>query len=102
LHTRWRGVVRDTDVICSWGHYEPSRFLAAAGLRPKARLDLRHVATDVVRARVGALSDYRENVGPSDGPFRVEGRGGRKLRALADIIDSFTRIAASSPGHVVP
>jgi DTW domain-containing protein YfiP len=101
LHERWRAFVKDTDVICSWGHYETKLFTSAGGVLPPSRLDLRHVARDVNRGRVGSLADFRATVdsAPPEGgaPPRIAGRAGRKLRAIADILDAFGRIAASSP-----
>jgi DTW domain-containing protein len=92
LHASWRAFVRDTDVICAWGHYETNLFLASGGVFPAGRLDLRHVARDIARGRVGSLSEYKGNVVPGDGSSLVVGRAGRKLRAIADIIASFTEL----------
>ncbi len=102
LHARWRAFVRETDVICSWGRYETNLFARSGGHLPRAHVDLRQVARDVARGKVGSLSDYHDTVDadseeapyPSraphgEGPI-VVGRAGRKLRAIRDIIASFT------------
>jgi DTW domain-containing protein YfiP len=97
LHLRWRGFLRDRDVVCSWGHYETNLFLASGGALPGQRLDLRHVARDVSRGTVGALSDYRDRhppaVAPSLVPQLVPGRAGRKLEAITDIVRAFAQLA---------
>lgn len=96
LHARWRAFVRDTDVICSWGRYETNLFERCGGHLPRGRLDLRHVARDIAPGRVGTLSEYRDQVSPHDDRGLVVGRAGRKLRAIADIIEAFTTIARAA------
>ncbi|MBX3204955.1 MAG: DTW domain-containing protein [Labilithrix sp.] len=110
LHARWRAFVRDSDVVCSWGRYETSLFAAAGGWAPKEQLDLRHVARDVARGTVGSLADYHERLirerpdhdhaRGAELLARVPGRAGHKLRAIGDVIASFTALhagAASAP-----
>jgi len=100
LHARWRAFVRDTDVICSWGRYETNLFAASGGWFPPGHLDLRHVARDVSRGSAGSLADYRDTVGPQrdversgEGLLaRVPGRAGHKLRAIGEVIASFTAL----------
>jgi DTW domain-containing protein YfiP len=97
LDARWRGFVRDTDVICAWGHYETNLFLATGAELPKARLDLRSLARDIAKGPVGSLVEYRRGLGGEDGPAVVLGRAGRKLRALSEIILSFASLAPHAP-----
>ncbi|MDF2693132.1 MAG: hypothetical protein K0S65_1515 [Labilithrix sp.] len=117
LHARWRAFVRDTDVVCSWGRYETNLFAATGGWLPRGHLDLRHVARDVTRGSVGTLGDYRGTLADyhtsreqgDDGRHRellaqVPGRAGHKLRAIADVIASFTMLsaAAAAPSAIHP
>jgi DTW domain-containing protein YfiP len=95
LHRRWREFLRPTDVVCAWGHYETRLFADAGGLLPPERIDLRRVARDVGCGRVGSLADYRDTLDTACGPPLVVGRAGRKLRATADVVASFSaRVAA--------
>jgi hypothetical protein len=95
LHARWKSFARPTDVVCAWGHYEPNLFVACGGELSSTRMDLRHVARDVARKKVGSLEEYGSTL-PNvvAGPSSVAGRAGRKLQALADIIASFIRTVA--------
>ncbi|HEU4533772.1 MAG TPA: tRNA-uridine aminocarboxypropyltransferase, partial [Polyangiaceae bacterium] len=44
-----RSFWRDGDVVCSWGHYATSLFVASGGDLPPTRVDLRRVAREVNR-----------------------------------------------------
>lgn len=97
LHARWRAFVRDTDVICSWGRYETTLFERTGGYLPRGRLDLRHVARDIAHgSRVGTLSEHRDRASPHDAQGLVVGRAGRKLRAIADVVESFGALARAT------
>lgn len=96
LHRAWRGFVRAEDVVCSWGHYEANLFVKSGGFLPEARLDLRHVARDVARGRVGTLGEtaLRSGAEPAPPIAGVVGRAGRKLAGIADIVGAWSEIAA--------
>ena len=106
LHTRWRAFGRDTDVVCSWGRYETNLFATAGDWLPREHLDLRHVARDVARTNVGSLAEYKESLASElsaehhlPGPdllASVPGRAGHKLRAIRDVIASFSALHAAA------
>jgi DTW domain-containing protein len=103
LEERWRAFVRDTDVICSWGRYEPGLFVRAGGYLPPKQLDLRHVARDITQGSIGTLSAFHARSGPPNASTsaldkRVGGRAGRKLRAIADIVASMNARARLASG----
>lgn len=97
LDARWRAFVRESDVVCSWGRYEPALFARSGGYLPPKQLDLRHVAREIVPGAVGTLAAFAERSTREDHlphPSRVAlelavaGRAGRKLRAISDIVAS--------------
>lgn len=64
LFERWRAFVRPDDLLCTWGPYATDIFakaggelLAAEGAR---RVDVRGIARDVTRGRVGSTSAFLE------------------------------------------
>jgi DTW domain-containing protein YfiP len=99
VFSAWRSFVRDDDVVCSWGRYEPDLFESAGGWLPQASLDLRRVARDVNRGRTGTLGEYRDRVYPhecsDDALLAVPGRAGRKLRAIRDVVAHFTSLSGT-------
>ena len=97
LHARWDAFVRPDDVLCAWGRYETKLFAEAGGTLPAERLDLRHVARDVARGKVGSLADYHAKVDATGNGVAVLGRAGRKLDAILDILAAFReRLALES------
>lgn len=108
LHARWRAFLRDTDVACSWGGYEPGLFERAGGQLPERRLDLRHIARDVATGPVGTLAAFAEHAvatredQPSPMPVEVPGRAGRKLRAIAEILHAMKRGTCFRGGAAAP
>lgn len=89
LHAAWARFARPSDVVCSWGRYETKLFVEAGGWLPAERLDLRHVARDVSRGKVGSLADYHAQVDATGDGTMVLGRAGRKLDAIRDILVDF-------------
>jgi hypothetical protein len=80
LHARWSSWSRPTDVIVAWGGYATSLFERSGGVLPATRLDLRRLARNPVHAHVHVQV-------PVPMPDReIEGRAGRKLRALAEVV----------------
>jgi DTW domain-containing protein YfiP len=94
LFRGWRGFVRDTDVICYWGHYAPALFVASGGYLPDRRVDLRAAARDFERARVGTLEEHLGRVGLAAGPPLAPGRAGRRLAQIAAVTRRFVDLAA--------
>lgn len=106
LHARWRAFVRESDVVCSWGRYEPELFSKAGGWFPRRQLDLRHVARDVARGSVGSLAQFREQIATDPAHDKnlsllslVPGRAGHKLRAMSDAV-AFLSAAATGTVRV--
>jgi DTW domain-containing protein YfiP len=82
---RWRAFVRESDVVCSWGHYPAGLFLASGGLLPPSRLDLRQVARTWAQGKVGTLEDFAARI---EAPFARglgRGRGGKRLDHLVSV-----------------
>lgn len=76
-----RGFFRDGDVVCSWGHYATSLFVASGGTLPATRVDLRHVSRAVNRGSAGTLEQLSARFGAAAPPLAA-GRAGRRLGAL--------------------
>lgn len=95
LHEAWRGFLRDTDVLCTWGHYAAALFLGLGGELPASRVDLRQVARTVGGGKVGSLEDVAARLAEAtlDSPTEsatgaVAGRAGRRLGFLGALARS--------------
>lgn len=80
----WRDFVGPDDVLLTWGAYATD-LLAAEGLVPGARVDLRVEQARRAHARPGVLEDLAP--GCADAPLGL-GRAGRRLAALAKVYAS--------------
>lgn len=98
LAAAWSSFVRPSDVVCSWGHYEANLFVRCGGSLPRSRLDLRSIARDVARGRVGTLADAAKRSGREGTPASplVLGRAARKLAAIGDVVEAFLELAAKA------
>lgn len=81
---RW---LRPTDIVAAWGYYAPDLVLSAGGMLGE-RLDVRFAAQRLLHRRLGALEDFAATLGPPAMPL-AEGRAGRRLAALAQIVSSW-------------
>jgi DTW domain-containing protein YfiP len=97
---RWRAFVRDSDVVCAWGHYATALFAETGGYFPAARLDLRHVARVYAKGKVGTLEDFVARIAPAaeesgGGAARplAAGRAGRRLAQITGIARHFIATA---------
>jgi DTW domain-containing protein YfiP len=104
LHARWASFIRPTDVVCSWGKWETTLFAKAGGYLPASHIDLRAITREVTRGNVHSLREFPSGVDGTVevGGIAVPGRGGRKLRALVDVVATLltarsTPSAAPSP-----
>jgi DTW domain-containing protein YfiP len=79
---RW---LRPTDIVAAWGHYSPNLYVAAGGTLGE-RLDLRALAQRLTNKKLGPLEGYAESLGPA-WPALGDGRGGRRLAALVQVVD---------------
>jgi DTW domain-containing protein YfiP len=96
LCASWRGFVRETDIVCHWGHYAAALFAKTGGYLPEGRVDLRQVARTVARGKVGTLEEFLAWIGAPEVVRVGEGRGGLRLGQLGAIARNF---AASAPAR---
>lgn len=82
---RWGAFVRDTDVICSWGHYGASLFAALGGRLPATRADIRQLARAAAGRRVGTAEACHAALDRATPPRLARGRAGLRLALLAGI-----------------
>ena len=94
LFASWRAFVRETDVVCFWGHYAAALFVASGGHLPARRLDLRAVSRDYTKARVGTLDEHIARTGVSVATPRMDGRAGRRLAQATALVEHFAGLAA--------
>jgi DTW domain-containing protein YfiP len=93
LFARWRAFLRDSDVVCAWGHYAPALFREEGGALPGAPIDLRDAARRLVESKVGTLEDFSERVGARPGACAISGRAGDRLARLVAIAEHLRAIA---------
>jgi len=91
LMDAWRGFVRTTDVVCSWGHYATRLFEALGPVMPGERLDLRQVARVYAKGKAGTLEDFVGRLGVSPSILDVPGRARMRLAQLSAIARAFAR-----------
>jgi hypothetical protein len=93
LIARWRAFIRDTDVLCHWGHYAAGLFASTGGFIPAERVDLRQVARAFTKKRVGTLEEFVAHIEAPVPPRLTEGRAGTRLGLLTAVARHFTAIA---------
>jgi DTW domain-containing protein YfiP len=98
LGARWAAFARPTDVICAWGHYASSVFLAAGGALADERIDVRVAARIHARAKVGTMEEHRARLGLAVPAPLGAGRAGRRLADLVAITRVLSAARASSEG----
>lgn len=98
LDARWSAFVRDTDVVCSWGHYA-TRLFEGLGLRmPRQRVDLRHAARVYSRGKVGTLEAFVDHLAVTASEPFGPGRANARLAFLATVVRAFAIAAAPGTG----
>jgi len=90
----WRAFIRDTDVVCFWGHYGAALFATSGGYLPPRRIDLRTAARDWAKARVGTLDELVQRAALEPLPRLAEGRAGRRLAQVSAIAAHFLALGA--------
>ncbi len=85
LVERFRAWMRPTDIVAAWGAYGLSLYVGAGGSLPE-HLDLRALAQRLTNKKLGPLESYADTLG-EPGPPLGEGRGGRRLAALVEIVE---------------
>jgi DTW domain-containing protein YfiP len=93
LVARWRAFVRETDVLCHWGHYAAALFASTGAFVPESRSDLRQVARAITKRRVGTLEDFVDAIGAPPWSSLAEGRAGKRLGKVAAVTRHFSAIA---------
>jgi hypothetical protein len=93
LDARWRAFVRDTDIVCSWGRYATSLFVARGGFLPATRVDLRHTARELTKRKVGTVEAYIASIGADPGPALCRGRAGTRLAQATAVARHLARSA---------
>lgn len=80
----WHAFLRESDIVCSWGHYARNVLAAAGGRLPPARVELRAIARMLAGRSVGSLEDYHAGLGvvATDDPARAR----RRLAMLTDVV----------------
>lgn len=92
--TDWRTFIRDTDVVCFWGHYGAALFATSGGYLPATRIDLRTAARTFAKARVGTLDEFLARIDLLVSGAVGRGRAGRRLAQLSAITSHFAALAA--------
>jgi DTW domain-containing protein YfiP len=84
---RWAAFVREGDVLCTWGVW-PVAIAAHDGFGPlpPLRVDLRVAAHHALHARSGGIEAAADRLGGPPIDALGEGRGGRRLAALARVV----------------
>ncbi len=93
LLARWRSFVRDTDVLCHWGHYAAALFGKTGAFMPASQVDLRQVARAITKRRVGTLEDFVESIGAPAWSSLAVGRAGKRLGKVAAVTRHFSAMA---------
>jgi hypothetical protein len=94
LFDDWRRFVRESDVVCFWGHYAASLFAQSGGYLPPGRLDLRAACRDHVKAKVGSLDEFLARLGLAASTPPLAGRAGRRLAQQEAIVAHFLALAS--------
>jgi DTW domain-containing protein YfiP len=97
--TAWRSFVRETDVVCFWGHYGAALFAESGGYLPQRRIDLRTAARVFAKAKVGTLDELVERLGLSVSAPLAGGRAGRRLSQVTSIAAHFVALGAVYAEH---
>jgi hypothetical protein len=87
LRERWASFLRETDVLCTWGHHAPGLLLGEGVPMPEARVDVRAAARLAARGKVGTIEEHGTALGASaSGAIAGGGRAARRLALLVGIV----------------
>jgi DTW domain-containing protein YfiP len=90
---QWLAFVRDTDVFCSWGDYAPALFAETGGGFLPTQIDLRRVARNLGKGKIGTAEEFAALIGAAPCPSTAPGRAGVRLAQLAGITKHLSEIA---------
>lgn len=79
---RFRAFLRDDDLLVTWRTYSADVLDREIQLLPPRRLDLRPLASQLVRGKTGSVIDYLARIDLPAPPPESPGRGGRRIAAL--------------------
>jgi DTW domain-containing protein YfiP len=87
LRARWASFLRETDVLCTWGHHAPGLLLAEGAPMPALRVDVRAASRLAARGKVGTLEAHGASVGvTAAGAIADHGRASRRLELLCGVV----------------
>jgi len=87
FEARFRGFLRPTDLLLSWGHF-PLSTLVSDGLRiVNPRFDARAITAKVLRRRAGTVEECVEAMRLSMPAPQALGRGGARLAGLCAVVE---------------
>lgn len=85
LEARWRAFLRETDVVCAWGHYATALFAGMGLPLPRERVDLRQAARVYARGKVGTLEEFVARLGVTPSSPAGEGRANARLAQITAV-----------------
>jgi DTW domain-containing protein YfiP len=77
---------RPTDVFLAWGYFGTNLLGACGAVLPRDLVDVRRAAKRLSKARIGSLEGYCEAIAPRPAPALGEGRAGRRLSSLVQVV----------------
>jgi len=98
LFEAWRAFVRDDDVVCSWGRYATRLFVTSGGWLPPSRVDLRLVARQIMKGKVGTIEHVVERLSAAPGLDLARGRAGLRAAQSRAIALRYVEVARSASG----
>ncbi len=87
-HRSWSAFCRPDDLLVQWGSYYSTLASSEGLMLPARRMDLRGELGKAVRQRGSTLEDCVSRLGAPLLPLALDGRGGRRLAALAGLVRS--------------
>jgi DTW domain-containing protein YfiP len=88
--SRWHAFVRPHDLLCAWG-YHTRDLLRREGAPERPVFDLRAAVTRRLQRRPGGIEQAASLLGgDTPAPTWTEGRAGRRIAALAEVVQRLT------------
>jgi hypothetical protein len=94
---RWQAFLKPSDLLLGWGFYASER-LAAEGITPPERLDLRDLARRQLRQRTGEVAGCAALLGAQVPAPWASGRAGERLTAAATVARALLDVARGAQG----
>jgi DTW domain-containing protein YfiP len=90
LLSNWRGFIRETDILCSWGCHATNLLASSGGYLPPLRFDLRGLAKDLLKQNIGTIDRFLMSIDENPCLSHASGRAGVRLGELVRIAECFT------------